>query len=208
MKLLVFGATRGTGLCFVGEALRAGHDVVAFARTPSKITIKDPKLRVVQGDVLDAASVEAAMSAEDVVIVALGVTKLSDRGDRTISLGTDNIIAAMKKKGARRIIVLSAWGSGDSAPYGGFFLNRIIRPWFLAHPYAEHELQEAALARSDLEYVVVRPGRLTNHASKKKLKGGRTPLGLEQSASRADVAAFMLSEAVDPKFAGQMIMIG
>jgi putative NADH-flavin reductase len=208
MKLVVFGSTRGTGLSFVDQALQAGHDVVAVARTPSKLELKDPKLKVLRGDVLDAASVESAIEADDVVIVALGVTSLRDRNDRAISTGTDNIIAAMKKKGARRIIVLSAWGSGDSRQYGGFVLNKIIIPLFLSHPYAEHELQEDALARSGLEYVVVRPGRLTNGANTRKLRGSRTPDGLKQMASRAEVAAFMLAEAESPAHAGQMILVG
>jgi nucleoside-diphosphate-sugar epimerase len=38
MKLLVIGATGGTGRCVVEHALRAGHEVTAFARTPQKLT--------------------------------------------------------------------------------------------------------------------------------------------------------------------------
>jgi len=206
VKLLVFGGTRGTGLAFIEQALHAGHEIVAFARTPSKITVRDPKLSVVQGDVLDEASIDAVMQPDHVVVVSLG-SQLSG-ADLNVSVGTRNIITVMKKKGPRRIVVLSAWGSGDSAQYGGFMLNKIFRPLFLSHNFAEHELQEDALAASGLDYTVVRPGRLTNAGRKHTLQGSRTPEGLKQSASRADVAAFMLAEASSPKFIGQMILVG
>ena len=52
--MLVIGATGGTGRCVVEHALRAGHEVTAFVRTPQKITMQHERLRVAQGDVLQA----------------------------------------------------------------------------------------------------------------------------------------------------------
>jgi uncharacterized protein YbjT (DUF2867 family) len=140
------------------------------------------------------------------VLIALG-TKL--RGDdKTLSTGTENVLAAMRAHGVRRVIVESAWGSGDSQPYGGFFLNRLVRPFILRHPFAEHELQEEAVAVSDTDWTVVRPGRLTNGKRARTLRGSRTPTGLSQKVARAEVAAFMLSEAETPHHSRQAILIG
>lgn len=72
MKLLVFGATGGTGSRLVEQALQQGHEVTAFARDPAKIHVKHDNLRVVTGDVLDRDSVNAAVKGQDGVLSALG----------------------------------------------------------------------------------------------------------------------------------------
>lgn len=73
MKLLIFGATGGTGRALVGQALEQGHIVTAFARDPSKLRITHPNLRVAKGDILDYSSVETAMRGQDGALSALGV---------------------------------------------------------------------------------------------------------------------------------------
>lgn len=72
MKLLVFGATGGTGSRLVELALKQGHVVTAFARDPAKIRLKHDNLRVVTGDVLDRDSVNASVEGQDGVLSALG----------------------------------------------------------------------------------------------------------------------------------------
>lgn len=73
MKLLVFGATGGTGGRLVQQALEQGHVVTAFARDPAKIHLVHPNLRVVRGDILQADTVETAMAGQDAVVSALGI---------------------------------------------------------------------------------------------------------------------------------------
>ena len=58
MKVLVFGATGGTGGRLVQQALQQGHVVTAFARDPGKIHLVHDNLRVVRGDILHPDSVE------------------------------------------------------------------------------------------------------------------------------------------------------
>jgi len=72
VKLLVFGATGGTGRCLVQQALAQGHTVTAFAREPAKFHLVGDNLRVVRGDILQAESVEAAVAGHDAVLSALG----------------------------------------------------------------------------------------------------------------------------------------
>ncbi|MDX1521840.1 MAG: SDR family NAD(P)-dependent oxidoreductase, partial [Anaerolineae bacterium] len=71
-KVVVFGATGGVGRQLVAQALEQGHAVTAFARTPAKLDINHENLTVVQGDVMDAASVERAMQGQEAVLAALG----------------------------------------------------------------------------------------------------------------------------------------
>jgi putative NADH-flavin reductase len=72
MKLLVVGATGGTGSRLVEQALQQGHVVTAFARDPAKLRLRHGNLRVVTGDVLDRAAVDAAVDGQDAVLSALG----------------------------------------------------------------------------------------------------------------------------------------
>ena len=53
MKLTVFGPTGSTGEQIVRQALASGHEVTAVARRPEAVSLTDPQLRVVYGDVLD-----------------------------------------------------------------------------------------------------------------------------------------------------------
>ncbi len=114
MRLLIFGATGKTGQCFVDQALQRGHVVTAFVRDPAKLAPERDNLHLVQGDILEPASVEAAFGEPfDAVISALGVFHREDRTE--LSAGTRNIIAAMQKHGCRRLAVVSSLGAGDSA---------------------------------------------------------------------------------------------
>ena len=72
MKLLVFGATGGTGKQLVEQALQQGHVVTAFARDPGRMKLAHDNLRVVRGDILQPNTIETAMARQDAVLSALG----------------------------------------------------------------------------------------------------------------------------------------
>jgi len=59
MKVLVIGAAGKSGEALVNEALAAGHKVTAFVRGAAQY--KKANVRVVAGDVLDAAAVDVAV---------------------------------------------------------------------------------------------------------------------------------------------------
>lgn len=73
MKLLVFGASGGTGRRIVEQALAQGHIVTAFAREPARVRVAHENLHVVRGDLSRPDSVAAAVSGQDAVLSALGV---------------------------------------------------------------------------------------------------------------------------------------
>ena len=62
MKILVFGASGGTGLELVEQGLEAGHDMTAFVRDPARIAdIQHANLAVIKGDVLSMEDVGRAV---------------------------------------------------------------------------------------------------------------------------------------------------
>ena len=122
MKLLIIGASQGTGALAVRAALDKWHSVTAFARHPDKLVLEHPELRRVTGDFHQASSVEAAVPGHDAVIVTASATRLRafKENPRYFSQGTGYVIDAMKNAGVKRLVVLSALGVGESARLGGY----------------------------------------------------------------------------------------
>src|SRR3989442_9556402 len=200
MKLLIFGATGGTGQELVQQALGQGHVVTAFARNPAAATTKHPNLSVAKGDVLDYDSVEAAMKGQDAVLSALGVRALTK--NTLLSEGTKNIIRAMEKLGVKRFICESSLGIGDSKGQLGFLYNYILIPLFLRNVFADKEIQERYIRQSKLDWVIARPAMLTNGPRTGAYRSGFnvTDKSIKGKISRADVADFMLKQLRDEQF--------
>lgn len=108
MKISVFGATGGTGIQIVKQALEQGYEVKAFVRDPAKMTVSDPKVEVVEGNILDSASVDLGVEGVDAVLLALGSR------EAVLAKGTKNIIDSAKKYGVKRIIVESSYSMSGS----------------------------------------------------------------------------------------------
>ncbi len=107
MKIIVFGATGGTGKLIVSQALAKGHSVTAFVRNPEGLT-PDPHLRVIQGDVFDFATVVDAVRGHRAVLSALGA-RTRKKAD-ILAHAIPGILEAMRQEYVTRLIVLGASG--------------------------------------------------------------------------------------------------
>src|SRR5262249_51921786 len=113
-RLLLLGATGGTGVHLVSQAIEAGHEVTAYVRDPAKLQIKHERLRVVVGPIADEAMpFGEAMAAQDAVISTLGRGQ-SLQSEHVIERCVPPMLAAMKAHGVRRLIFTSAIGVGDA----------------------------------------------------------------------------------------------
>ena len=214
MKVVVFGATGPTGVRAVEQALAKGHEVTAFVRTPSKMTLKHERLRVVQGDALDPAAVERAVAGHDAVISCLGARNRSGAGAPPKDIdfrATENILAAMRKHGARRLIVQSSVGVGDSKQipgFGSFVFNKILMPLFLKEVFAAKEAQEQVIRDSNLDWVIVRPTGLKDGTPRGRYKVTTDLTPVPSFISRADVAAFMVDQLTSDQYLRKAPAIG
>ena len=68
MRVLIVGASKGIGLETTRQALEAGFEVRALARSAAAISLSNPKLEKVRGDALNHRDVEAALAGVDAVI--------------------------------------------------------------------------------------------------------------------------------------------
>ncbi len=201
MKLVIFGASGGTGQHLVQQALAQGHTVTAFARRPDSIlAAPSPGLAIVQGDVHDAAAVSAVIAGQDAVLSGLGARDLG-RSD-VLEVGVRNILAGMAAHGVKRIIVLGASGaSADAGQHlgaGTRLLLKLISATILREPFRSQREQEGQLEVSATDFTIVRPPRLLNGpftGHYRVLEDG-LPLG-GVTINRADVADFMLRQLTD-----------
>ncbi len=194
MKLIIFGATSGTGLQLLQQALTMGHDVTAFVRNGGQLNLNHERLTLVAGDVLDSAKVMAAIQGQQVVMCALGAKAMNT--DKLRAKGTKNIIAGMQQANVRRLVCLSALGCGESHTLLPFHYKYLICPLFLKHVYRDHEIQETYVRESELDWTIIRPAALTDGQLTGSYLHGELAAKqpLKMKISRADVADLMLNQ--------------
>lgn len=192
MRLLILGATGPTGRNLVDQALAAGHDVTALVRNASRLTVTHPRLAIAVGDVTDSGTLESAMAGKDAVLSALGAG--NSLRSEIVSRAMAALIPAMRAKGIKRVIFLSAFGVGETFEQANL-LQRFAYRTMLRRLFADKAKADAMLRASDLDWTLVYPTLLTNGARAGNQRSGEC-LAMKGMAkiSRADVAAFMLAQ--------------
>jgi putative NADH-flavin reductase len=192
-KIIIFGATGGTGKLLVEQALAAGHEVTIVIRNPSAFTLQHQYLTIIQGDVFQISTFENALKGKDVVISCLGIQK---REPTTVySDGISNIIKVMAQHQVNRLICLSA-GAVVVPPNGSFmtkfFIKNILQRIF-KYLYADMLVMEKILKATTLNYTIVRPPWLrdTKHTGKYRIAINEH-LANPSKMSRADLADFII----------------
>ena len=201
MRVLIVGASNGIGLETTRQALEAGHNVRALARSATSIEVSNPSLEKMRGDALNAQDVGAALVGVDVVIQTLGV----GFGDlfRPVHLFSDAtrvLIAAMRSQGVKRLICVTGFGAGDSRA-SIRCLQRLPFQIVFGRAYDDKSLQEKLIKESELDWTIARPGVLTSGT-----RTGCYRILAEASQwrngiiSRADVAEFLVRQIGDQAY--------
>ena len=207
MRILIFGASGNTGNELVKQALAKHYHVTAFVRNPSAFSFSHTMLHVVQGDVVDYHAVAGAIKEQDAVLCALGAATPFKR-DHGLVAGIENIMKAMQNQGVSRFIYLSFIGVKESRQHLGFFVNYVVAP-LLSNVIRDHEAKETIIKRSPLNWTIVRPPKLTTGARTGGFRFGEKikPESLILSISRADLAAFILSQLEDEAFIRKAVCV-
>lgn len=209
MRVLVIGATGGTGRELVQQALAQGHQVTAFVRDPAKLQIEHANLRVAKGDVLDYATVESAMRGQEAVLSALGHKRFF-YPNRIQSDGMRNILRAMKACGVPRLICETALGIGSSVGRLGLPHTFLIMPLILGFYMWDKLRQEELIMASDRDWIIARPGVLKSGPLRGTYRHGPDAGNYfwPVAVARADVADFMLKQLKDDRYLGTAPGIG
>jgi uncharacterized protein YbjT (DUF2867 family) len=158
-KLHIFlaGASRNLGLeiakCLAAQKMQ----VTALLRSPATSTeLEAMGIKVVTGDALDAAAMEAAMAGgEPIHAVISTIGGLPKDGERADYLGNKNLIDAALKAGVQKFILVSSIGSGNSAAALQPQVLETLGPVLIEKEKAENHLIESGMI-----YTVIRPGGL------------------------------------------------
>jgi putative NADH-flavin reductase len=119
MKLFVIGASGRTGREIVQQTLARGHQVTAFVRSPESVKLRNERLTVAKGNVMDEKQLFEAMQNHDAVLSTLGPREPF----KPSSVLHDSALAttrAMNRSGVKRLVILSAAAHFPGVP------NRII----------------------------------------------------------------------------------
>jgi putative NADH-flavin reductase len=192
IPVLIFGASGRTGRHLVEQALSAGHTVTAFVRNRSNLSARHPKLHIIEGDVLNPDAVDAAMLGQRAVVSALGFW--DRKGTDSLVKAMENIVAAMGKYRVYRLVCLAPPPAREGWARRGL-LGRLLSP-FLPKAPAIHawERQLDSIRGSPLEWVLVRPTRLTDEPARGTYQVSVGWAEVPEGISRADVALFMLEQ--------------
>jgi putative NADH-flavin reductase len=192
MNLFILGATGGTGLALVEQALDRGHRVTAFVRSPQKLGPPRERLTVVRGNPKDREALRSALAGHDAVLSALGPP-----GPGATTIVGDcarSTVAAMHAAGVRRLLVVGVAVLFDDIGLFGSILRRTL----LRNVAKDSAEMEKIVKASDLEWTIARPPRLTNGplTGRYAIADDRLPVGAGGAATvrRADVAHFLLDE--------------
>jgi len=205
MKVIVFGATGTVGRLAVENLVKAGNTVTAFARSPQKLNLNDPKLRLVAGDAMKLSDVTDAVEGHEAVVVTLGAGM--SRKSKIRSQGSLNVIKAMHAHGVRRLIAQSTLGARDSWSTLNFWWKRVMFGALLAPVFRDHELQERLIEASGLDWTIVRPGAFTDKATARPVIEDvpNTARGLDLKVARSELARFLTRQLSDGQYIGRAV---
>jgi uncharacterized protein YbjT (DUF2867 family) len=193
--ILVIGGSQGIGQAVCQAAVTKGHQVRAMSRSGRLPSSVGGNCESFAGDVLKPADVARALDRINVVVQALGVPPSLDLILKPVTLfseATSVLVPAMKSIGVRKLIAVTGFGAGDSDIAINMF-QRVPFKLVLKNAYDDKSVQEALITASDLEWLIVRPGVLTNGPASGKYRVLLRPNEWRNGIiARADVADFIV----------------
>jgi len=203
VKLVVLGATGGTGLEIVRQAVDHGHSVTAFVRSADKLKAFRDRITIKQGDLLNSSDLEQVVNGQDAVLSGFGPRAPVSKADADLlQRFAVALTRAMSRVGIRRVVVESV---------GFLFKNAIIPPayvlgrLFFPGIVADASAMEKVFQVSGLEWTIARPPRLTDkpYTGRYRVREGRLP-AFGFSIARADVADFMINAVESGSLIGKI----
>lgn len=181
MKALVAGATGQTGKRIVKRLLEDGIEVRALVRDRSKAAVEFPgEVEIVVGDVLEPASLDAALAGCEVLLSATGAAPSFDpTGPYKVDYeGNKNLVDAAKRAGVSQFVMVSS-----------LCVSRLLHPLNLFWGILYWKQQaEDYLKGSGVAYTIVRPGGLRNEDDERAIVMSSADTLFEGSIPREKVA--------------------
>jgi nucleoside-diphosphate-sugar epimerase len=199
MQIVIFGANGQTGRLLTQRALDAGHSAVAVTRRPDDFPITDSRLTVAGADVR-RDGLTGIVDGADAVVSTLGVAFTRQPVD-TYSVGTRNIVNAMRETAVNRLVVVSSTGAFPApgrrhTPLALRVFEPIVARIIGRTVYDDIRRMEALVRGSGLDWTIVRPSGLFDLPEVTNYVAGNTdPVGA--FTARIDLADYLVKVAQD-----------
>ena len=195
MNITIIGASAGLGIETVKRGLNRKHSITTLSRT--KIQLEDNNsLKMILGDATNKTDLSNAIQNTDALIITLGTGKnmktttlFSDFAKLIVEINKENKIVVP-------VIFVTGFGAGESKNYVSWIVKLFLN-YFLKDVYADKTKMEELITNSDMNWTVVRPGRLLDkeliekYRTENKLFKGINIGGI----NRSDVADFLIKQA-------------
>ncbi|KAK4890016.1 hypothetical protein LTR27_011235 [Elasticomyces elasticus] len=225
MHLVILGASGRTGQLTTTTALAKNYTVTALVRNPASLP-PTPGLTISQGTPLNPSDIEAAFTSSphpvDACIVTLSAPRETDSPfSKPVAppmLMRDSVrtsLAVMKQHGVRRLVVMSAFGVGDSFASLAWPLRQLFRRSNMSYGFEDHDAldlevrKESAEGGWGLEWTLVRPVMLKEGPVKavRKLGERGEKAGMFDSVTRESVASFLVEVIEGGRLKGEAVVV-
>jgi putative NADH-flavin reductase len=196
MKLMILGATGGTGLELIRRSLAHGHSVTAFVRAPDRLEEFRGRITIRQGNLLDQNALAEALRGQDAVLSGFGPRVPIAKTDAHLLEEFATVLTgAMRDANLRRAIIIStAFLFKDSIIPPTYLIGKLLFPTVVTDSAA----LEGIFKKSDLDWTIVRPAQLTDtpFTGRYRVRLGHLPrIGFK--IGRPNVAEYFVQAASD-----------
>jgi putative NADH-flavin reductase len=195
MNITIIGASGGIGLETVKRGLNRKHTITTLSRSEIKLE-ENESLKMIIGDATNKADLLKAIQNAEAIIVTLGTVKNA----KATTLFSDfaKLIVEINKENKINVpfLFVTGFGAGDSKNYVSWLIKLFLK-YLLKDVYADKTKMEEIITQSNMNWTVVRPGRLLDkeltekYRVENKLYKGINIGGI----NRADVADFIIKQA-------------
>lgn len=196
MKIAILGSTGFVGSELLKKSIEKGHQIKVLARNPGKLGECAKSVEVVEGNYFDKDKVEKTITGADIVISAIGPSTKKTEGTEEYEKAMTNLTASMKNQKISRIIILG--GAATPVKDNEIFNFRQKFIGFMLNMMGKYMIQIktrecAILAASGLDWIIVRPPRVSQGSPKNNVAAYESKLQSMQ-IDRADLVDFILEQ--------------
>jgi putative NADH-flavin reductase len=204
MKVALIGATGFVGSQLLNEALNRGHEVTAIVRRIERLRER-PNLTPKQVDIMDVDALAALLAGHDAVMAAFNPDRTvpGDVFQRMVD-GAKAIIAATKKSGVKRLLVVGGAGSLEVAPGQQMIDQPDFPPDWKPGAGGTKQFLYLLKEEPDLDWTFLSPAAMLQPGERTgKFRLGGDQLLLDEKGecriSTADYAVAMIDELEEPQ---------
>ncbi|HEX6327332.1 MAG TPA: SDR family oxidoreductase [Jiangellaceae bacterium] len=202
MRVVIAGGHGKIALRLERLLAARGDEVVGIIRNPAQaadLAEQGATALVIDLEKADVDTLVRELAGANAVVFAAGAGPGSGaaRKDTVDRAAAELLVAAAETAGVRRYLLISSLGASDDPPPS---TDEVFAAYLRAKAASETALRE-----SDLDWTILRPGRLTDEPGTGKVRLARTVR--RGSVSRDDVAAVLTALLDEPRTIGRTLEI-